>query len=83
LNSTKKGDDIRRGRLSEAEEMPVSVLSFQCPLITDAITVTYLESHGEEGDVEVHGEFVGCLDKGRDGEEIGQQLIKEEFREEV
>ncbi len=45
------------GRLSEAEERTVSVLTCQEAKIADAIKVTYLDNNGEQKDGELHGRW--------------------------
>jgi hypothetical protein len=89
VNSTKKGDGVSSGALSEGEERTVSVLIFQWPKIADAIAVTNLKGNGEESGEEVHGEFCCCFGLERDqfsvfsstregmGEDIWQKVINE------
>jgi hypothetical protein len=49
---------FQRGRLTEAEKITVSVLTFQEAKIADAIKVTYLGNNGEQKDGELHGSWV-------------------------
>jgi hypothetical protein len=58
VNSTMMGEGISGGRLSEAEERTVSVLTCQEAKIADAIKVTNLDNNGEQRDGELHGSWV-------------------------